>query len=294
MKPVYSFFLFSLLFAFLLGCKGKDEQIPAYIQIDSLVLNPSGTNPNAPHQLEMVQCYVDGNLIGSFHIPATIPVLYAGKHTVSLIPGFRLNGSSNQFVSYLMLNPMDSVLSLTPGKKTNFKNPVFTYKPTTTIAWDEDFEDNSSSLIPVSVPKGDTSLISTSDFSLNNRFRKNTNVYKVILNAADTLKYADIGSFTSFDNLPNDGRDIVLEFDIKSDIPVQLALRRTTPSKTEYVPYLYMYATKGEWKRFYVNLVYETAAQPAGSKYQILFSADKPASGSPSEILFDNIRITFL
>jgi hypothetical protein len=120
-------------------------------------------------------------------------------------------------------------------------------------------------------------------------------VFRFCFENTDTAKFFDAGSFLEFSDLPTNGSAVFFEFDIKTDLPVQLAMRRKNPSVTELVPYMVINPTGGKWKRFYVNLVYELANQPAGTSVRLFFDVNKPANSvAGREILFDNLRLSYL
>jgi hypothetical protein len=114
------------------------------------------------------------------------------------------------------------------------------------------------------------------------------------ISPSDTQKYIDLASFKNFENIPANGNDVFLEFDIRCDNNVNLALKRTNATTSEFVPYMVVFDTKGAWKRFYVNLVYETRSQPSDTKYQIYFSADFAPTTQVKVIQIDNIRLSYL
>ncbi|MBS3915250.1 MAG: hypothetical protein KG003_12195 [Bacteroidetes bacterium] len=283
----------SFLSIFLFSCKGKQEPIPAYIHIDSSSLNPLIGQGNRIQDLRFVYAYADGELLGQFELPATIPVLKEGRHKITLTPAFFLNGSNNQIAIHNVLMPADSILEFVRGKTTHWSNAVFTFRSNAKIAWNEDFEDNSSTIVGISMVKGDSGFITDAWYDLNGRYTGNSKIFKVDIQPSDTFKYVDLGSFNAFNNLPNDSRDVILEFDVYCDVDVQLALKRTNSGGPSYVPYLYIYNTEKKWKHFYVNLVYETSGQEAGSTYQILFSSNINASANSHIIQLDNIRLSF-
>jgi hypothetical protein len=133
-------------------------------------------------------------------------------------------------------------------------------------------------------------------FVLNKRFGGNTNCFAATFENNDSFKSMDLGCFDIFKNLPLDGTSVFFEFDVKTDLPIQVALKRYSPTNgSEYVPYLFINPTGGVWKRFYTDLIYEIQGQAAGTTFQIIYSIDKPKSFSGShEILFDNIRLSHL
>lgn len=279
----------------LAACKGTNEKTPAYLRLDSVLLAPGLSQGSAVHEISAINVYVGGEFIGLFEIPCTIPVLQEGSRSVILIPSVRLNGSRNQFSVLRTMKSFDTSLNFTPGSITQAGTPVFRFKTNTEFTWVEDFEDNNSSLIELLSGPGDTAFISAENFVLNGKFRGQTKCMKVQMAAADTAKIIDMASFKSFTGFPTDGSDIMLEFDVKSPLPVQVALIRKNTNGKQYLPYVYIVPTNGEWKRFYINLIYELYNQPAGTEVQLLFSPSKAAGVTGmQEILFDNFRLTHL
>lgn len=275
------------------SCKGIDEPIPAYLHIDSLDIAVKAGQGNNIHQIKAIEAYSDGELLGIFELPATIPLHRVGKSKISIVAAVNLNASKNKIAVHSSFIPTDTVLNFEAGKITKIASVPLNYRNNTNFKWLEDFEDNSSTVINISIPPDDTAFIETVPFDLNGKFKGNTKVYSAIIHKSDTTKYIDLGSFNQFENIPSDGRDIFLEFDVKCDADVQLALKRTNGSGAEYVPYLAVYATGENWKRIYVNLVYEIGGQAADTKYQILFSSSFGAASVDRKIQIDNIRLTY-
>lgn len=276
------------------GCDRETEPVPSYIRIDSVNVYANASQGNDIHDISAVNVYVDEQFLGLFEIPSTIPVLFTGKRKLSVIPSVRLNGSSNQHVIHRLFNRTDTVIDLTAGNITALGNLTFTYKNNAEFPWLEDFEDNNSSLVRLFSSAGDTSYIVTEPFSLKGRFKSNTKCMKVVMSAADTAKTIDMASFKYFGNLPFMGTDIMFEFDIKTPIPVQMAMIRKNSSGKIYLPYVYIFETGGEWKRFYINLIYELYNQPADTEVQLMISPMKPAEiKNGQEIFIDNIRFSY-
>lgn len=290
-KTLFILILIPVLFA---ACKGKNETIPSYLGIDSLSVKTYGIQGNHIQNLNAVFCYVDGDFLGLFEVPAKIPALYQGKHQITLMPAVFLNGSSSQRTVYPGLKILDTSISFTTGKTTMLSNVVFTYRGNTEFPWVEDFEDGNSTLVTTGTGKGDTLLVANAPFVLNKRFGGQSKVQLLQLKATDTLKYVSLNSFNTFSNLPTDGTDIFLEFDVLSPVDIQLALQRNSSSGSEYVPYLVLYETQGNWKRFYVNLKYEIAGQPDANTYKVIFSLLQEAGSGAIEVKLDNIRLHYL
>lgn len=287
--------LFFAIYTLLNSCSTANNFIPSYVQIDSVNIDAKSIQGNNIHQISAVECFVDEALLGVFPVPSKIPVNAEGIHKISFIPYVKNNGSNSQFVPYLSLKWVDTMLTLRREKMTLF-TPKFNYRSNAQIDWQVDFE-SFVNLIPINVRKGDTTYIDVVDFELGNRFHSNSHAFKAVFETSDSAKFMDLGSLDIFKTLPLDGTDVMLEFDVKSDLPVQVSLNRYNPKTltNEIVPYVQVYPTSGKWKRIYTDLVYELNSQPAGTTIQILFSIDKPEKFSGShEIYFDNIRLSHL
>lgn len=290
--------LLSLLSFFVIlfeGCETEKSFIPAYIKIDSVTVDAFPIGGNNVQQITAFQLYQNQNFLGTYPIPSKIPVDAQGTNKYSIAPYVKLNGNSAQLSPYLSLQFFDTQLTVERGSVIECV-PQFKYRPSVKLLWQEDFEDASSTLVPVSVTKGDTTFMDERDFDLNGRFKGKSKVFVARFKQIDSVRKMDLASFTTFKNIPVDGTDVYLDFDIKTDLPVQIFLKRVSATKgTEFVPYLLINPTKNNWKRFYVDLVYETQGQPTGTTIDIYFSFDKSANFVGNhEILFDNIRLSHL
>jgi len=277
------------------GCHTEKNFIPSYLKIDSLNVDASSIGGNNVQQITTFQLYQNKQFLGTYPVPSQIPLDAEGKNNFIFAPYVKLNGSSQTYGNYLVLNPLDTFITLSRNNTTNF-TPKLVYRNKAKILWQEDFQNNTSTLIPISLKKGDTTEIVSRPFVLNNRFSGNTKCFAATFENIDSFKSMDLGCFDVFKNLPLDGVSVYFEFDVKTDLPIQVALKRNSPTNgNEYVPYLVINPTGSVWKRFYIDLIYDIQGQAAGTTFQIIYSIDKSASFSGShEILFDNIRLSHL
>ena len=293
----FQYFIAVLLFsAVFMSCRDEHKGIPAQISIDTVSLNISSLQGNNIHQIRGVQVFANDELLGNFEFPCKIPITKLGNIKIEIFPLVFINGIKNNLGIYTPLAPFLDTFALQAGKSTIVK-PVFTFRPNAFVRWNEDFEDNNSTLVPIApspYPGDSVSIVSTA-FDLNGKFNGKTKAYRIVFENVDSSKYIDIGSFEEFKDLPLDGSSVFLEFDVKSDLPIQLAMRRQNSTANELLPYLLVNKTEGQWKRFYVNLVFELANQPAGTSIRIFFDINKPEVCTVSrEIFIDNLRLSFL
>ncbi len=278
------------------GCKSSTNEIPGYLDIDSVNVSAQTGQGNNIHQITAVQVYANSEFLGLFELPCKVPVLKSGKIRIECYPYVKLNGKNNQWTPYRVLKTSDTLLNFLPQQHTVY-NPTFNFRTETYIRLEEDFSDGNSKLIPV--PKlalGDTVAVEERSFDLAGKFQiDNNKVYVAKFENTDTAKYMDIATFDTYNSIPTDGRSIQFEYDINADLPVQLSLIRTINGVSELVPFLYMPATGNKWKRFYVDLSPEIAGFDATLSIQILFSINKPPGFiNNREILIDNLRLSYL
>ena len=138
------------------------QEVPSYIHIESIEVDSLtdyfvyGANT---HKITDAWVYVDDNLIGTYELPATFPVLKKGAHKVVVRAGIKVDGRSPARDMYPFYMPCEyKNLNLVEDSIVNL-SPVVRYHPIgdlVNVAWMEDFE-NSNSLLPEAV--SDTSVI---------------------------------------------------------------------------------------------------------------------------------------
>jgi hypothetical protein len=298
-RNLFSSLVISLL---LFSCKTESGFIPSYVRIDSVGVNANSIFGNNLEDFQAIQVYQNGQTVGTFPIPCTFPVDGEGRTKLNIVPYIKNNGNSNTLIPYRTIQPLDIEVELI-REKAVVSYPIFNFRPNTKVVWQEDFESGNSTLVPIRIHNGDSVSVKSDSFSLLGRYFTNNNKFhNTYIFENDSLKSIDLAIFDRIKFLPADGREVFVEFDVKSDVPVTLALKRFTPDKSQfgkfiesYVPYMTANPTKGQWKRFYSNLIYEIQGQPSGTEYLILFSFDKPAEYSGDlNVKIDNIRVTFL
>jgi len=92
-------YLFLLVLLSMTGCnkfKG-DQEVPAYLRIDSITINPAsaaafGLTPTA--KITDAWISIDGWNMGGYQLPARIPVLKRGEHEVRIQAGILVNNLS--------------------------------------------------------------------------------------------------------------------------------------------------------------------------------------------------------
>jgi len=103
-------FLFISILSVSCNVINKEEAIPAFINIEEYHLNP-GDLGSAHHNISDAWLSVNGEFIGVFELPATIPVLTEGPATIRISPGIKNFGQANDRQDYKLIE--DFVLNTT-------------------------------------------------------------------------------------------------------------------------------------------------------------------------------------
>jgi hypothetical protein len=111
----------------------KKEQIPSYIQIDTLIYH--GITPTG---FTCAYVYVDYKLIGVFEIPRVVPVLASGDSRILIRPGIDLNGYTYDRTYYELSRGYETRLTLEPSKVTTI-TPTARDLESVETAWLENF-----------------------------------------------------------------------------------------------------------------------------------------------------------
>jgi len=265
------------------------ENIPSYIHIDSIAL----TTKNHPeygsssHKITDAWIYVDDQLIGAFQLPATVPVLNSGTHTVTIKPGIKVNGIAGTRAIYPFYTTFTSSENL-KTKSIITINPTLTYNSYTDFAWMENFEDGGISLIKTSV--SDTIIKQTSDST--KVFEGN---FSGIINLDANKSFFQCETASSY-GLPSGGDNpVFLEMNYKANqvFLVGLFANNSITGEVQRLEVLYINPTTN-WNKIYINL--KTALEMttiSNPIYKVFVEAQYSSTVSTTEILLDNLKLVY-
>lgn len=133
-----------------------EEDLPAYIYIDpfTLTTNP-GTQGSASAGITEAWLFLDGDFLGAYSLPATVPLLTDGSHTIRLEPGIRDNGISSTPEVYPFYETYETPVELTVGE-TDTLRPTTRYKTNAEFIFVENFERSDHLFLDVKVGAPDT------------------------------------------------------------------------------------------------------------------------------------------
>lgn len=284
------------------------QKVPSYIHIESIEVDSLtdyfvyGANT---HKITDAWVYVDDNLIGTYELPATFPILKKGPHKVVIRGGIKVDGRSPARDMYPFYMPCEyKNLNLVEDSIVNL-SPVVRYYPIgdlVNVAWMEDFE-NSNSLLPEVV--SDTSVIrctgSEAWLSVNSFWSG-----KVEL-PPDSLDFS-IATTDEFDFYKGmNGVLCMLEMDYNCNDTFFVGIQYYRDYTLETLPLVKVTPTDKthdkpqRWNKIYINIGPQMNYNSSASYFKIYFTSnlstiyDPPYHpiSEPRYYYFDNLKLLY-
>jgi len=292
-------FLFNLIafFAIVLffSCKTEKGATPAYIHIKKFTFTSiAATQGLATFEIRSAKLFVNSQEIGNFELPASVPVLAEGLCKIEIFPNIRETGSSNYNLYYLPYTYYNADLTL-KKLRIDTVSPSCTYRSNAKFEWIEDFENQTITLNPSGQNNSSDSfkIIPMNTPGVDAPFSGSN--YCAYLNMTkDSSAIFEVSSLKTF-YLPNMGRDIYLEMDIKTNDFFQTGILTDNGFQIIKTPIFLIYPTNGNWKKLYINLKSETGNMPTGTSIKLLFGLVKSKTQLENpQIYIDNLKLVYL
>lgn len=266
-----------------------DQTVPAYIQIDTVLLNTNYYDQGSNSQnITDVWIYVDDELIGAFELPAKFPVLAQGQHKLEIRPGIKLNGISSTRVPYPFYLPITyNNFNFIPDSIKKISNPTTTYYPNLEFSWMEDFEKINLTL--VENEGSDTVIVRTQPAGSPEAFLEDNSLYSGLISLTDEKPVWTALSYNKF-SIPPQGSLVLLEMNFKTDNYLNMGLIVQENGSYLKVPLLVLNHSV-DWTKIYINLGPNLSLHSAGSYYQIYFESVLESDQSTASIFIDNIKL---
>ena len=270
-----------------------NQEIPAYLHVDTFLFNTNyAIEGAASHKITDVAVYIDGSYQGYYELPATIPILERGEHTLTLYPGIKLNGNSSTrtlnpfYVPYTIENyvfeekVIDTVTPSTHYYPIDESDIHFKYM--------EDFERQISL---ETVAYSDTTITRTDrDAPEVWKDKQGNSHYSGYVWIEDTLAFY-ITTPKLYD-LPDQGNSIFLELDYKCTDLFTVGLFAKISSE-EMIELVHVNPSE-EWNKIYINLGPNiTDASSDSPEYFRVFIAGSTEKDTEAEYYFDNIKVVY-
>lgn len=277
----------SVSFIFFAGCNfiNPDEDIPAYISIDTIALETNQHQGSNSSKIVDAWVYIDDQLIGAFELPVTFPVLSEGKHDVKILPGIMLNGTAGLRTIHPFLTVTKGKIELIPEEvNTTYKTLTTTFQDDVVFPFgvEEDFE--SGGIIFEKVGNSDTSIQKVTDPEyLMPEFGGN-GCGAIFMDTAHSLFEA---ATTDLYTIPK--TVVFLEFDYKTENYFSFGYI----SQSAVLRELIFIKPNDEWNKIYFNLTPYIQEISATDQFKIYINADLDRENEEAVILLDNIKLMY-
>lgn len=260
----------------LLGCNiiNPKEQIPTYIQIDSMAF-PAGS-----HKISSAWVYYNNSPVGVFWLPAKVPILADKPGTLSIGPGISYDGLVDEQILYPFYFFDTSAFTPAPGQTIKY-TPQSKYITAVKFPWKEDFESGSNF-------KAYDENVSTNIIHVTNDPANVLSGYGsgyIHVSSSDTLSESVANVSVS---MPQ-GQSY-LELDYKNDVAFQVGVVAVDPLGTPVKVYQAGANPHSTWNHLYVSL------QAANSQYSlytlfIIVRATLNNGQADGYVYLDNLKV---
>ena len=257
--------------------KNLEAELPSYIAIEDFnYKEPNSQNHSV--NISDVWLSMDGQIIGVFEIPCTIPILSEGLHSFDIYPGIKVNGIAGNRIKYPFYEKFE-IDTLIQTDETIKIEPRTLYLEQASFQFEEEgqFEIDGTILEPSSF--SDTIAIIQSD-----------TIYQGERSAAiylDSIRtYFDVRTFSEL-NLTNNNITF-LELNFKSNIGFSIGLVNEFEQKEELIQ-LY---PSNNWKKIYLDFTPLIGINNTFN-YKIYFEGYYNNENLTNAVYLDNLKLVY-
>ncbi len=272
----------SLLLIFMISCNNDDLKapIPAYLSINDIIVKENGGNNAVSDNITDAKVFINNQSLGSYELPATIPIQNLGAVNLKIRAGIFNNGISNSRADYPFYTTyeVDTVFDA-EGEITI--NPTVEYFSTVDFdnPWSgEDFESGANFEYH---PNSDTVFVRTTDPL---QVFEGSASGMVFLTEDQDFFEARVPTFT---DIPRNGTPVYMEFDYQSDLDIALSVYANGQTFNTSIVFL---RSQNNWTKVYIELgpVFSTLSAARDYNLAIGFVKEK---GAESTFLIDNVKL---
>jgi hypothetical protein len=261
----------------------------AYISVDTLVVNASGSQGTSSSKINTFWVEQNGDQIGAFIPPCEVPVLAGEDQEIRIIPGISINGSYTQRNQYEMLNAKTFNWDLAPYSKRalSLNQSTFTYNNAYTIDVVEDFDGVGLSFNRA--PQSDTTLqvIDEGEGAFSHPGETPNKSGKITMLPTTIAEFRTPQAF----ELPKAGANVWLEVNYKTDVPLTFGVIANEQFQSLQAPVVTLFPNE-EWNKVYLNLVTEVSGYPNAGDFNLFFGAINNTDDTAS-VFIDNLKLLY-
>ena len=272
----------------LVGCDifDKDEDIPAFVLINAADVESTLEQGANTSNITDVTVYASNQFMGTFELPAVVPILQSGNVEIALGPGIKNNGLISDRRIYPFYEFFRKEIILIPDAK-------IAIAPDTSITFQyfdeglnfeiEDFEGQGYDLLPSTANTAFFDKISSPPENVQ------TGLSLEVILTPDSNNF-EVRSDWNLSSLPK-GNNIYLEIDFKGNNPLEIGIITKDPTVKKV--FALGLNPKEEYTKVYVDLTDEIARQTTTNFFEIYLESRLPEGSQGAKLYIDNIKFIY-
>mgnify|MGYP001233219747 CR=1 FL=1 len=260
---------------------------PSYINLTSFTYNGDNISepphPNEYNSTNITDSWIsmDGEIIGVFEIPATIPILSDGIHSFDIYPGIKVNGISGNRTKYPFYTKFETELELERDMIISI-TPTTTYSPETLFYFEEQGKFEMLGTMFEKSTLSDTNAIIQNDVVF-----QGSHSLAIFLDSMNN--YFDIRNINELE-LPN---NTFLELNFKSNIDFNIGVIIINTGSIDQKEELIQLYASTEWKKIYLELAPLLNMGNSNSKFKIYIDGNYNNNYIFNSIYIDNFKLVY-
>ncbi len=255
------------------------EATPYFLQIDSANLAPTDllVHGDVSKKITDIWVYQNNKLLGTYEIPAKVPILPEGGNNIDVLAGVFRNGISTNRIAYPFYEFKNIPITWAPGTITHY-TPTFTYvaKEQMKMYVHENFEIGNS----FTPTNADTPVIRTTAAKYGNYCGH------IVVDEGHQISNNVIAEKISIpNNIP-----YYIELDYKCDIPFDVSLLCISASGIITQNVVGSVNIKQNWNKIYLDAG-ALASAVKNKYYSVVISVTKPLNNSVGNVWIDNVKL---
>lgn len=277
-------YLWVFLAILLVGCDifDKEEAIPGFVYIESADLFTSDIAEGAnTSNIVDATVFADDDFVGTFELPATVPILINGNTTIKVAAGIKNNGLTSDRRIYPFYDFYEEEIELIPNVVTPLNDSTITFEYFSSgLNYEvESFESLGSSLLALT---NNTAIFELTNNSDDVRSGKGS----LEIELTPTNSVFEASTSWELNNLPN-GNNMYLEIDFKGDHYLEIGILAQNPTRKIFALGL---NPTDKWTKVYVELTDEISSQFNSDPLEIYFESRLPTNSTAKTLYMDNLK----
>lgn len=264
----------------------KEEDIPGFVTITSADLQTNFEQGANTSNIVDATVFANSIFVGTFELPATIPIMQTGTVELQIAAGIKNNGLTNDRLIYPFYDFYKKEVTVIPDATVPISTDstiTFKYFANGIKYVIEDFEQTGTTLIPTGINN-----VLPDQISSPPRNVKTGTSLQVVL-PPDSGHFNVISQWNLHD-LPK-GNNMYLEIDFKGTVPLEVGIVTLDPA----IHFIFALGLipKQEYTKVYIDLTDEISQQISTNKFEIYLNAQSSNSFANDTIFIDNLKFVY-